>query len=61
MAEVKDSQHTVPFALAIGLLVIASIYSLLQFVTVLTIGNMPTDSPLVQAATVLRDEAAQRS
>jgi amino acid transporter len=53
MGEVKDPRRTVPFALAIGLLVIASIYSLLQFVTVSTIGNMSTDSPLVQAATVL--------
>ena len=53
MGEVKDPRRTVPFALAVGLLVIASIYSLLQFVTVSTIGNMATDSPLVQAATVL--------
>jgi len=53
MGEVRDPRRTVPFALAIGLLVIASIYSLLQFVTVSTIGNVSTDSPLVQAATVL--------
>jgi amino acid transporter len=53
MGEVKDPRRTVPFALAIGLLVIASIYSLLQFVTVSTIGNVFTDNPLVQAASVL--------
>ena len=53
MGEVKDPRRTLPFALAIGLLVIVSIYSLLQFVTVSTIGSMSTDSPLVQAATVL--------
>jgi APA family basic amino acid/polyamine antiporter len=53
MGEVKDPRRTVPFALAIGLAIIAAIYCLLQFVTVATIGTMATDRPLVEAATVL--------
>ena len=42
MGEVKDPRRTVPFALAIGLAIIAAIYCLLQFVTVATIGTMAT-------------------
>jgi len=53
MGEVKDPRRTVPFALTAGLLVIASVYFLLQFVTVSTIGTMATDRPLVEVATAL--------
>ncbi len=53
MGEVKEPARTVPFALATGLLVCAATYSLLQFVTVATIGTMATDRPLVESAIVL--------
>jgi basic amino acid/polyamine antiporter, APA family len=53
MGEVKDPRRTVPFALGIGLAIVATIYCLLQFVTVATIGTMATDRPLVEVATVL--------
>jgi len=53
VGEVKEPARTVPFALATGLLVCAATYSLLQFVTVATIGTMATDRPLVESAIVL--------
>ena len=53
MGEVKDPRRTVPFALGVGLAVVAGIYFLVQFVTVATIGTMATDKPLVEVATVL--------
>jgi len=53
VGEVKEPARTVPFALATGLLVCAATYSLLQFVTVATIGTMATDRPLVESAMVL--------
>jgi amino acid transporter len=53
LGEVKDTRRTVPFALAVGLIVTALIYSLLQAVIVATIGTTETDRPLAAAATVL--------
>ncbi len=53
MGEVKEPRRTVPFALATGLLVTATVYALLQFVTVATIGTTATDRPLVEAASIL--------
>src|SRR5262249_2198070 len=43
----------IPFALAVGLLVVAAVYTLVQFVTVATIGSTATDRPLVETASVL--------
>jgi amino acid transporter len=51
--EVKEPRRTVPFALAVGLLVCAIVYALIQFITVATIGANPTDYPLADTATVL--------
>jgi amino acid transporter len=53
LGEVKDTRRTVPFALAVGLIVTALIYSLLQAVIVATIRTTETDRPLAAAATVL--------
>jgi amino acid transporter len=53
LGEIKDPRRTVPFALAIGLMVTALIYSLLQAVIVATIGTTDTDRPLAAAANVL--------
>lgn len=53
MGEIKEPRRTVPFALAAGLLVSAIVYTLLQFVTVATIGTKATDRPLAVAASVL--------
>jgi len=51
--EVKDPRHTVPFALLAGLLGCIVIYTLVQFVTVATIGASPTNRPLAETASVL--------
>jgi basic amino acid/polyamine antiporter, APA family len=51
--EVKQPRHTVPFALLAGLGVCMIVYTLVQFVTVATIGSTMTDRPLAQAASVL--------
>ncbi len=51
--EVKEPQRTVPFALAAGLLACAVLYTLVQFVTVATIGTNPTDAPLAETASML--------
>ncbi|HEV2385924.1 MAG TPA: APC family permease [Candidatus Acidoferrales bacterium] len=51
--EVKDTRRTIPFALLTGLLGCVIIYTLLQFVTVATVGAIPTNRPLADAASVL--------
>jgi len=53
MGEIKEPRRTVPFGLAAGLLVSMIVYSLLQFLTVATIGTRATDRPLADAASVL--------
>ena len=51
--EVREPRRTIPFALAMGLTVCAAAYTLLQFITVATVGPKATEQPLAQAATVL--------
>jgi amino acid transporter len=51
--EVKDPRRTVPFALLTGLFSCIAVYTLIQFVTVVTIGAMPSARPLGDVASVL--------
>ena len=51
--EVKDPKRMVPFALAVGLLICAAVYTMIQFVTVATIGASATAHPLADTASVL--------
>lgn len=51
--EVKEPRRALPFALAAGLFVSAAIYTLLQYVTVTTIGTAATDHPLADIASSL--------
>ena len=51
--EVKDPRKTFPIALAAGLLLCMALYSLVQFVSVATIGTTPAERPLASAAELL--------
>jgi basic amino acid/polyamine antiporter, APA family len=51
--EVEDPRRTLPFALLAGLLVCSVIYTMVQFVTLTTIGASATDRPLAESASVL--------
>ena len=51
--EVKDPKRTMPFALGASLLVVMVIYTLIQFVTVATIGTSTSDRPVAEVALVL--------
>ena len=51
--EVREPRRTIPFALWTGLAVCAAVYTLLQFITVATVGPNATEQPLAQAASVL--------
>jgi amino acid transporter len=51
--EVKDPRRTIPFALLGGLFGCIVVYTLVQFVTVATIGASPTNQPLAQTASTL--------
>ena len=51
--EIENPRRTVPFGLATGLLVCALVYTLIQFVTVATIGASATQHPLADTASVL--------
>src|SRR5579864_2417486 len=51
--EVKNPRHTVPFGLLAGLLVCAAVFTLIQFVTVATMGTSTTPRPLAETASVL--------
>ena len=51
--EIKDPKRTVPFGLGAGLLVCAVVYTLIQLVTVSTIGPSATQHPLADTASVL--------
>jgi APA family basic amino acid/polyamine antiporter len=53
MGEVKDPRRTVPFSLALGLLVCMVIYALIQFIVVVTIGTGHVDRPLAATASIL--------
>jgi basic amino acid/polyamine antiporter, APA family len=53
MGEVKDPRRTVPFSLAIGLLLCMGTYALIQFIVVVTIGTGHIDRPLAATAAVL--------
>ena len=53
MGEVKDPRRTVPFSLAIGLLLCMVIYALIQFIVVVTIGTGRIDRPLAATASIL--------
>jgi APA family basic amino acid/polyamine antiporter len=51
--EVKNARTTIPFGLIAGLVGCIGIYTLVQFVTVATIGTNPTARPLAETASVL--------
>lgn len=51
--EVREPRRTIPFALATGLVTCATVYMLLQFVTVCTVGPNSTEQPVAQTATIL--------
>lgn len=51
--EVKDPRRTVPFGLLAGLFVCIILYTLVQFVTVATIGASTTGRPLAETASAL--------
>jgi amino acid transporter len=51
--EVKNPRQSIPFALFTGMAVCMAVYTLLQFVTVATIGKQATDRPLGEVAAVL--------
>jgi amino acid transporter len=51
--EVREPRRTIPFALATGLITCAAVYTLLQFITVVTVGLNATERPLAQTASVL--------
>ena len=50
--EIKQPRHTVPFALAAGLLIATALYTILQYV-VAAVGAMPSDHAITDVATVL--------
>jgi APA family basic amino acid/polyamine antiporter len=51
--EVEEPRRTVPFALFTGLVVCSIVYTMVQFVTLSTIGASTTDRPLAKSASVL--------
>ena len=51
--EVKEPRRTVPFSLAVGLSVTMGVYTLLQFVTVATIGTSTSSRAVAETASVL--------
>ena len=51
--EVENPRRTLPFSLAAGLLVVIAVYSLLQFVTVATIGISTSTRPVAETASRL--------
>jgi basic amino acid/polyamine antiporter, APA family len=57
--EVKDPRCTIPFALLAGLLGCIIVYTLVQFVTVTTIGGTATNRPLAETASVLIGSSGQ--
>jgi amino acid transporter len=53
MGEVREPRRTIPFGLFAGLAACAAVYTLVQLVTVATIGVSATERPLAEAASVL--------
>jgi APA family basic amino acid/polyamine antiporter len=51
--EIREPRRTIPVALATGLITCAVVYTLLQFITVATVGPNATERPLAQTASVL--------
>ena len=51
--EIREPRRTIPFGVGAGLLACVAIYTLLQFITVATIGTKMTDRPLAETASVL--------
>jgi APA family basic amino acid/polyamine antiporter len=51
--EIKEPRRTIPFGLGSALLVSAAVYTLLQFITVATIGTKVSDASLAETASVL--------
>jgi amino acid transporter len=51
--EVKNPRRTLPFALAASILLVMVVYTLLQFVTVATIGTSASARPVAEIASVL--------
>lgn len=51
--EMKNPRRVIPAAMGLSLIVIMSVYTLLQFVVVTTIGTAMTERPLAAAAAVL--------
>jgi basic amino acid/polyamine antiporter, APA family len=57
--EVKEPRRTIPFALAAGLLATIVVYTLLQYLTITTIGTSTTDHPLADIGTLLMGDAGR--
>jgi basic amino acid/polyamine antiporter, APA family len=53
VGEVENPQRTIPFSLSAAMLICVAVYVLVQFVTVATIGTVPSARPLAALATVL--------
>lgn len=51
--ELKDPRRTIPFGLTMGLLVSITVYTMIQFITVATVGASATDHPLADTAVAL--------
>lgn len=62
LAEARDPRRDVPFALLVGLVVIASLYTLLHYVAMATVPDLAGSArPLADAARVLVGEQAARA
>jgi amino acid transporter len=58
--EVKDPRRTLPFALTVGLLITVTVYTLIQYVTVTTIGTASvSDHPLADVGGLLMGDAGR--
>jgi APA family basic amino acid/polyamine antiporter len=51
--EIREPRRTIPVALAMGLITSATVYTLLQFITVATVGPSVTERPLARTASML--------
>jgi len=57
-AEIREVRRTVPFALAVGLLICATLYASIQFITVATLGTRLSEYPLAETASALLSHGA---
>ena len=53
VGEVENPQRTIPFSLSAAMLICVAVYVLVQFVTLATIGTVPSARPLAAVATAL--------